>query len=1050
MDSFGFFSFALLWLGLPAALLLFFNRLRRVDLMESRVRHLEGGQHEVNLRLAVLERAGSSAPRSAQSAPSPREEASKTVQPAAAPPEPEPNPEPQLERVSEMSVPPELGSIPSIEAFSSAPAPEPAPTAAAESEPEPTPAFASASTSASAQEPAPERLTKPWDPQPASIGAPAAFDWERFVGVKLFAWLGGLALFFAAAFGLNYSIEHNLFPPALRALGGFVLGSGLVTAAWLWRREGDRIVSQSLGAAGVLILYSTVFACRVLFHFEAFSLGLTFLLMSAVTAVAFTFAVRRSAQVIAVLGMLGGFLTPVMLSSGVDSPGGLFGYIAILNVGLLAVVRTRRWNHLLSLAAVGTAAMQIGWFAQYFEPAKMGIAQAVFLGFPMLFFAGWTLARREGWLVKDSVTAPALLALVSILISFNLVLSRGTADLPGHGFAVAFGADFLLLLLAMSAPLLASLEVVGAVLVFLLIGFWNLDGLRQDQMPLALALPILFSALHTVGPLALRRLSSGASFSARMPMHRQLIPALGLLMLLIPILRELSVSYLLWGCVLVVNCFAMALAWVAGAVFGLLAVFVFSTLLIGTWLVSTPMQALEWTESLVVVGGAAVVFLAFSAVWLPGLRSIGGIGAAADAMEDRVRRWMPSLSALMPFALLILLVLRFSPENPTPVFAIAAALVAVMMALVRLLYRTTPPRLLLAGLIGTTLLEAAWIVSGVGRGPGWTVPVAWFAGFHLAFLVYPFWFSSTVGQKRLPWVVGAMSGPLAFLWVYARIRAGNTYEYPGWIPALFAIPSGLALIRVWLRPSDNEDLRLTQRAWMGGVTLLFLTLIFPVQFHRQWLTLGWALEGAALCALVRKVPHAGLRRVGLSLLVTSFVRLMLHPAVWDLVPRAETRIFNPSLYTFGTVILALFGASRWLPKQDGPQQGMFSDRSVLAGLGTVLLFVLVNIEIADWFSPGVTSTFEFSANLGRDLAHTICWGLFAFGLIVLGILRGVGGARYAGLGLLVVTLGKLFLHDLAQLGSLYRIAAFAGVAVIAMVASFLYQRFLGAERPLKG
>lgn len=1037
MEFFGFFSFILLWIGLPAALLLFFNRLRRINVIESHVRILEGGQHEVGLRLAVLERAAANtaAPRPAPFAPRPPESAapaeeSPVVPPSTTIPERESDPEPLP--VQAMAVPPELSAIPSIEAFPSAPESAPLP----QSEPE------RAVRTDSAPE-VPQASWKRLQPEPAN------FDWERFVGVKLFAWLGGLALFFAAAFGLNYSIEHNLFPPALRALGGFVLGSGLVTAAWLWRREGDRIVSQSLGAAGVLILYSTIFACRVLFHFEAFSLGLTFLLMSAVTAVAFTFAVRRSAQVIAVLGMLGGFLTPVMLSTGVDSPGGLFGYIAILNVGLLAVVRMRRWNHLLSLAAVGTAVMQVVWFLQFFQPGKMLIAQAVFLGFPVLFFAGWAMARREGWLVKDYVTAPALLSLVSILISFNLVLGRGTADLPGHGFTVAFGADLLLLLLAMSAPLLASLEVVGAVLVFLLIGFWNLDGLRDDQMSLALALPMVFSVIHTGGPLCLRRFGSANTFPARMPLHRQLVPALGLLMLLIPILRELSVSYLLWGCVLVVNCFAMAIAWVAGAVFGLLAVFVFSTLLIGTWLVSTPMQALEWTESLVVVGGAAVVFLAFSLVWIPGLRGIGGVGAAADAMEDRVRRWMPSLSALMPFALLILLVLRFSPGNPTPVFAVAAGLVAVMMCLVRLLHRTTPPRLLLAALIGTSLLEAAWIVSGVGRGPGWTGPVIWFAAFHLAFLLYPFGFSTTVGQKRLPWVVGALSGPLAFLWVYARIRAGNTHAYPGLIPALFAIPSGLALLRVWLRPAENVDLRLTQRAWMGGVTLLFLTLIFPVQFHRNWLTLGWALEGAALCALVRKVPHAGLRRVGLSLLVTSFVRLMLHPAVWELVPRAETRIFNASLYTFGTVILALFGASRWVPKQEGPE-GKFSDRSLLASLGTVLLFVLVNIEIADWFNPGFTSTFEFSANLGRDLAHTICWGLFAFGLIVLGILRGLGGARYAGLGLLVVTLGKLFLHDLAQLGSLYRIAAFAGVAVIAMVASFLYQRFLGAERPLKG
>ena len=57
----------------------------------------------------------------------------------------------------------------------------------------------------------------------------------------------------------------------------------------------------------------------------------------------------------------------------------------------------------------------------------------------------------------------------------------------------------------------------------------------------------------------------------------------------------------------------------------------------------------------------------------------------------------------------------------------------------------------------------------------------------------------------------------------------------------------------------------------------------------------------------------------------------------------------------------------------------------------------------------------------------------------------LAAARYAGIALLSVTLIKLFLHDLASLGQLYRIGAFLGVAVIAIVASFLYQRFLAGD-----
>jgi uncharacterized membrane protein len=70
--------------------------------------------------------------------------------------------------------------------------------------------------------------------------------------------------------------------------------------------------------------------------------------------------------------------------------------------------------------------------------------------------------------------------------------------------------------------------------------------------------------------------------------------------------------------------------------------------------------------------------------------------------------------------------------------------------------------------------------------------------------------------------------------------------------------------------------------------------------------------------------------------------------------------------------------------------------------------------------------------------------LFALGLLVFGILKKVPFARYAAMTLLCVTLVKLFFHDLAQLGQLYRIGAFVGVAVIAMVASFAYQKFFSA------
>lgn len=80
------------------------------------------------------------------------------------------------------------------------------------------------------------------------------------------------------------------------------------------------------------------------------------------------------------------------------------------------------------------------------------------------------------------------------------------------------------------------------------------------------------------------------------------------------------------------------------------------------------------------------------------------------------------------------------------------------------------------------------------------------------------------------------------------------------------------------------------------------------------------------------------------------------------------------------------------------------------------------------------------------MSYSIAWALFALLLLIVGIRKDSRAVRYASLGLLGVTLLKLFLHDLSELEQLYRIAALIVVAVISMLAAFLYQRFLGASQ----
>ena len=84
------------------------------------------------------------------------------------------------------------------------------------------------------------------------------------------------------------------------------------------------------------------------------------------------------------------------------------------------------------------------------------------------------------------------------------------------------------------------------------------------------------------------------------------------------------------------------------------------------------------------------------------------------------------------------------------------------------------------------------------------------------------------------------------------------------------------------------------------------------------------------------------------------------------------------------------------------------------------------------------------------MTYSIAWSLFALTLLIVGVRRDAVLVRYAGLALMGITLVKLFLHDLTQLDALFRIGAFIGVAIILIVASWLYQRFISASRKAAG
>jgi uncharacterized membrane protein len=856
----------------------------------------------------------------------------------------------------------------------------------------------------------------PPPPRPVRVSKP--IDWEAFFGVKLFAWIGGFVLFLGIVFLVKYSFENNLITPAMRVVIGTVIGLALIVTGWLTATRSYRVSGQSLCATGVLVLYGNIFAAHVFYHL--IELVPAFASMAIVTAAAFFLAVRMNAQVIVVLGLLGGFLTPVLLSTGVDNPTALFGYIAVLNVGVAAVAVRKRWDYLILLAAAGTVLIEYGWAFKFFESPKANIAFAVFLGFEAQFLAIFAVQRRTNSTENWSDCSVIVLGLAALTAAFCFLGYPTLGHRPGFLFTFAFLAEAGLLALALLRARLGTWTApIGGLVVFAFLASWTGFYLNDELLWWGLGGYVVFALLHA----GFAFWPSADATVSKSPAWQSYVPLLPLVLVCLCVAKN-ETSSAVWICVMALDFVALAVAFARRSLPAIAIALVVTVFAAALWILVAP-AGMDIREFLVVAAGSGTFF--FSAALYASRKFF--------PESENVRRNIPALAAALPFLLLLMALAKLPIVNPTPFF-ITAFFLAVLLLGLGVVARTS--WIALIALAFTWAVESEWQALHFTSGYG-ALALGWGIAFFVLFLGYPFFTAEE--RKPLPWAIGSLSGPLHFWLIYEIIRTTFPDLRNGLVPAAFALPYAAGtffLVKKRQVSPASGDARL---AWQAGAALFFVSLIFPIQFDREWVTLGWALEGFALLCLFRAVPHKGLRYVGVGLLALAFVRLGLNRAVLEYHPRSATPIWNWYLYGYSVPILFLFGGAGLFR---APRQSPFERiaPTLLHSLGAILTFLLLNIEIADYFSVGPTLTFSFSGNFARDMTYSIAWALYAFALLLVGMKRKTGWVRYAGVALLLFTLGKLFLHDLGNLSQLYRIGAFIGVAIILIVASFVYQRFL--------
>ncbi len=327
----------------------------------------------------------------------------------------------------------------------------------------------------------------------------------------------------------------------------------------------------------------------------------------------------------------------------------------------------------------------------------------------------------------------------------------------------------------------------------------------------------------------------------------------------------------------------------------------------------------------------------------------------------------------------------------------------------------------------------------------WTGVLTLAAPLYLLFLAYPLVLGRRVGKAVSPHLAAVMASAWFFHVGRLALLSGGYESVIGALPVAQAALGGV-LLAALLKLEPPSGRTLGRLALVAGAVLAFVTVAIPLQLHTHWITIGWALEGAALAWLFRRVPHRGLFWCALALLGLVFARLA-NPEVLLYQTRSDARIFNWYLYTYLTCSAAMLAAGALFSKTDDEISAPMRASEALPAVGTILLFLLLNIEIANFYATETSFvTFNLLADFAQNLTYTLGWATFAVALLTAGIALRSHAARIAAIVLLTVTVLKGFLWDVRSLGGLYRVMSFVGLAVCLALVAVAIQRFVLAPK----
>jgi len=253
--------------------------------------------------------------------------------------------------------------------------------------------------------PLPGALRGPGSEQRQNLEARIGSHWLNRIGIT--------AVLICAAYFLKYAFDNKWIGETGRIAIGLISGIAIVLWSERFRRKGYRLFSFSLKAVGIGVLYLSLWAAFQIYHLMPSEV--VFACMLVVTCATCAMALTQDAEILAVYSIVGGFATPLLLSTGVNREVALFSYVTLLDLGILGLVVFKPWRRLLWFGYAGTLILYLAWYSEYYDRKQFEPT----LIFASIFFAIFAVApvlmlRQE----RGAGTMPLAFAFVNAVTFF--------------------------------------------------------------------------------------------------------------------------------------------------------------------------------------------------------------------------------------------------------------------------------------------------------------------------------------------------------------------------------------------------------------------------------------------------------------------------------------------------------------------------------------------------------------------------------------------------------------------------------------------------------